>query len=321
MRKFITLLLIALTLVSLATPTFAYNPDYDVHQHDWDVINWGDETDMMCECGIVVTTPHDSLFCLHEMVDVQTSRTHGTECLYCGFTIRKDHSWEYDWEYEEDGEYYHDAWCTECGYERTHHLISYHTDTEHRMYCNRCDITIGHQLSYNSCNRWCHEVWCHCGYVFYEAHNLNEDGICVECELYTGMYTGCHTIFDKYGNALENQMFFLIDGEEEMFIVDEYPDEIEQGDIVTFVHSFEYLDEIIEVISPETIDEEAIFTVEDDDALEWLWWNDFHALNYDASTHNTENGQIVYVEVNVGDEVVVIEPANPLQDTIYYIVN
>lgn len=316
MKKAITMLIVAMSIITLAIPAAASDYECFEHEHAWDIVNWGTETDMICDCGTVVTIPHDSLFCLHEMVEFQHSRTHGTECLYCGFTVSAKHSWEFDDEYSEFGEYYHDAWCTECGYERTHSLISYHNDTEHILVCNRCDVRIHHELAYEPANRYCHEVACNsCDYIFYEAHNLNEENVCVECELLTGMVTGQHTVFDEDGTPLENQYYVLVDGEEEVFVIDEYFDDITLGDIITFITDGYYIDEIVDVVSLDEIDENDIFFIEDEDDIEWLWWNDFHAVNYIASTSEFT------FNVELGDEIVIITPENPLQHTIYYIVN
>lgn len=317
MKKVISAILVIATVLALTLTASAHE---DTHKHDWDFCSWEEQIELYCDCGSTVLIPLDpfALFCAHDMEEYQIQNFHGEKCAKCGFTVQDRHNWDI---IEENSQYSHEAVCVDCGYESTHRLVSYHDDTHHYRTCRKCDYEEIHDLSYSYANRYCHEVACeHCSYTIFEAHTFNEDNICVECELLTGMVTGQNTIFDEDGNALENQYYVLVDGVERMFIVDEYSDEFTLGDLITFVHDEDYFVELVDVISADDIDEES-FVVESDEDLEWLWWNDFHAVNYDMSTWNTYNGMITYVDVKVGDEIVIITPENPLQNTIYLIVN
>lgn len=310
------MILVIATMLALTLTTSAHD---DTHNHNWDFYSMGTEIEVYCDCGISISIPLDpaALLCAHSMEEYQSSNFHGETCIRCGFGVHAKHSWEISYEAIKNGEYSHEAVCVECGFEATHKLVSYHDDTHHYITCRKCDIEEIHGLSYSYANQYCHEVECEdCPYTHFEAHNFNEDDICVECEILTGMVSGLNTEFDDEGNAVENQYYVLVDGEERMFIIDEYPDDINLGDIITFETDGEYVYEIIDVLYVDDIDESDIFFIEDEYDLEWLWWDDFDAVVYDTETMNTS-----YPNPEVGDEIVIVTPENPLQRTIYVIVN
>lgn len=181
MKKFFASILFVAFLFSLAVPTSA------AHTHGWDFTIDDEKVNIYCYCGskLIIPTDEEANSCEHDFTDFYTAEGHGKECENCGFLKFDAHDFRHSFA---DDEHY--MYCRNCDYEEFHETVSYHDDYLHYIECDECEAIFEHTMSAYDVGEHYHYYECdNCDYYIREAHTYNEEGFCIECQLFTGFIT------------------------------------------------------------------------------------------------------------------------------------
>ena len=299
MKNFFAIVITVALIFVLAVPTAA------AHTHLYDFAIDDEEIYVFCYCGskLFIPATEEAKNCEHEFSGIYSNTTHGKECIKCGFTQLEHHDFN---EYFKDNN--HILYCKTCGYEAYHAGVSYHDDTSHYFECFVCEQIFEHSMSARDVGKNFHYLECdECNYFVRETHNYDDDGNCIECQLFSGFVTRIIPSDDEYiVEVLVNDESFTYSTECEIgtdYINTLIDFKVYDGKIVEFYDVLNYYD----FEAPDYLEENfKIGTVSDDFMFEF--GNDKPLHDADVFLFNIKYGGY---RVKSTNELILYEPVNP----------